>query len=184
MNIKAHIEKAWNLSVSHIVPVLINTLVLMAVSIVSLGILFPVTMAGYMHSLLQLARTGREPAVKDLFSYMNLFFPLLGFGILVMIITVIGFLLLVLPGFIFAILASFFSLYMVPIMTDKGFGLVDAFKKSFFTVTRENTVDHIIVFLIFFGISAVGSSFLITALFCQPLATLFLMSAYDEAVPD
>ncbi|THB79943.1 MAG: hypothetical protein D3926_09725 [Desulfobacteraceae bacterium] len=182
MDIKTHIETAWNHTLSHIVPLLIITLVLVAVSVISLGILAPVAMAGYMHALLLLVREGREPSASDIFSQMHLFFPLLIFGILVLIITLIGFLLLVLPGFIFALLASFFSLYMIPIMTDRKFGLIDAFKKSFFTVTRENTVDHIVVFVVFWGITALGSSFMITALFCQPLATLFLVSVYDEVI--
>ncbi len=182
MDIKHHIMTAWDLTLAHIVPLIILTLVLAAVSILSLGILAPVAFAGYVHSLLLLIRDDREPVVQDIFSQMRLFFPLLVFGIAVVVITIIGLLFLVLPGIVFVILVSFFSMYMIPIMTDKKSGLIDAFKESFATVTQKNIVDHIVVFVIFAGITTIGSSFFITILFCQPLATLFLMSVYRESV--
>ncbi len=47
-------------------------------------------------------------------------------------------------------------------------------------VTQGKLVDHILVFILFAGITAVGSSIFIGTLFTQPLATLFLMSIYNE----
>lgn len=182
MDIKYHIETAWNLTLGHIISLVILTLVTAAVSFISLGILAPVAFAGYMHAMLLLLREGRDPRPQDVFSQMKLFLPLFGFGLVVLIITLIGLTLLILPGVLFGFAISFFSLYMIPLMTDRGNGIVDAFKKSFFTVTRENVIDHIIVFIIFIGISAIGSSFFIGSLFLQPLATLFLMSVYDKVI--
>jgi hypothetical protein len=78
MDFKRHIETAWNLTLANIVSLILMTLVMVAISSLTLGILAPVTMAGYTQSLLQLVRNGREPKVQDLFSHMNLFLPLLG----------------------------------------------------------------------------------------------------------
>jgi hypothetical protein len=180
MDFKYHLEVAWKLTLANIVPLLLMTLATFVVSVITMGILAPVTMAGYVHSILLLVRENREPKVQDIFSQMRLFLPLLLFGIAVFIITMIGLLLLVLPGVVFALAISFCCLYMLPLMTDRELGLMDAVKKSFAMVTGGKLVDHILIFILFVGITAVGSSIFIGTLFTQPLATLFLMSMYSE----
>ncbi len=180
MDFKYHLEVAWKLTIANIVPVILMTLALFLVSVLTLGILAPVTMAGYVQALLLLVRENREPKVQDIFSQMRLFLPLLLFGIVVFIGAMIGFMLLFLPGILFLMAASFCCLYMLPLMTDRGLGLMDAVKKSFAMVTHGNWVDHILVFVLFAGITAVGSSIFIGTLFTQPLATLFLMSIYSQ----
>ena len=180
MNFKYHLEIAWKLTLANIVPLILMTLAMFVVSVITLGVLAPVTMAGYIHSILLLARENREPRVQDIFSQMRLFLPLLFFGIVVFIITMVGLMLLFLPGVVFALAVSFCCLYMIPLMTDRKMGLIDAVKKSFSMVTREKPVDHILVCILFVGITAVGSSVFIGTLFTQPLATLFLMSIYNE----
>jgi uncharacterized membrane protein len=137
-------------------------------------------MAGYMHSILLLIREGREPKIQDIFSHMGLFFPLLLFGIIVFIITLMGMMLLFLPGVLFLLAVSFCCIYMLPLMTDRNLGLIDAIKKSYSMVTKDQLVDHVVVFILFVGISAIGSSVFIGSLFTQPLATLFLMSVYNR----
>ncbi|WP_319525343.1 hypothetical protein [uncultured Desulfosarcina sp.] len=180
MDFKRHIESAWNLTLGNIVSLLIMTLVMVAVSSFTLGILAPVTMAGYTQSLLQLVRNGREPKVQDLFAHMNLFLPLLGFGIAFAVATAIGFTLLVLPGIIIVVGVTFCCVYMLPLMTDKNLGIVDAIKESYAMGRRGDLVDHVVVVVIFIAISAIGSSVFIGVLFTQPLATLFLLSTYEE----
>jgi len=180
MNFKYHLEIAWKLTLANIVPLILMTLAMFVVSVITLGVLAPVTMAGYIHSILLLARENREPRVQDIFSQMRLFLPLLFFGIAVFLITMAGLMLLFLPGVVFALAVSFCCLYMIPLMTDRKMGLIDAVKKSFSMVTREKPVDHILVCILFVGITAVGSSVFIGTLFTQPLATLFLMSIYNE----
>ena len=59
-------------------------------------------------------------------------------------------------------------------------GLVDAIKKSYAMSFEGEMVDHIVVVLLFIGITAVGNSIFIGTLFTQPFATLFLLSAYQE----
>jgi hypothetical protein len=156
------------------------TLVMTIVSVVTLGILAPVTMAGYMHSLLLLLRDGREPKIQDIFSQMQLFFPLLGFGVLVFLVTMIGFMLLVLPGILVVVAVTFTCLYMLPLMTDAGMGLMEAVKESYRMSVGGSIADQIVVVIIFIGLLMIGSSVFIGALFTQPLATIFLLSVYQE----
>ncbi len=182
MDFKRHIETAWNLTLANIVSLIIMTLVMVAVGSLSLGILAPVTMAGYTQSLLQLIRNGREPRVQDLFAHMSLFLPLLGFGIAVFVVTAIGFMLLFLPGIVIVLGITFCCIYMLPLMTDKNMGLVDAVKESYAMGRRGELVDHVIVVIIFMAITTIGGSVFIGVLFTQPLATLFLLSTYEEKI--
>jgi hypothetical protein len=179
MDFKYHLENAWKMTLQYIAPLIFMTLAMIAISMITLGILAPVTMAGYMHSILLLVRERREPKVQDIFSQMRFFLPLLCFGIVVFIITMIGLMLLFLPGVVFLLAVSFCCIYMLPLMTDRNLGLIAAVKQSYLMVTKESIVDHIVVFILFIGISAIGSSVFIGSLFTQPLATIFLLSVYE-----
>ena len=152
----------------------------MPTATITLGILAPVTMAGYTQSLLQLIRNGREPKVQDLFAHMNLFLPLLGFGLGVFVATSIGFMLLFLPGVVIVLAVTFCCIYMLPLMTDKKMGLVDAIKESYAMGRRGELIDHLVVVIIFVAITTIGGTVFIGVLFTQPLATLFLVSTYEE----
>lgn len=180
MDFREHVETAWRTTMKFIGPVLILTLAQIVVSVVSFGFLAPVTMAGYMQSLLLALREGREPEVKDLFSDMRLFFPLLLFGFLVMVALMIGFTMLVFPGIIMTGCLVFGTIYMVPLMTDKDMGIFDALAESWAMATREPLADQIILTLLYLVIISVGSSVVVAVIFAQPLATLLVLSVYEE----
>ena len=57
---------------------------------------------------------------------MALFFPLLVFGIVVVIVVLVGLMFLVIPGIL---AASFLCLYMLPLMTDRGLSLTEPLKR-------------------------------------------------------
>jgi hypothetical protein len=180
MDFKAHLEKAWRLTLKYIAPLIIMTLVMIAVCFFTLGILAPVAMAGYMQSILLMIRDEREPKVQDVFSHMRLFFPLLLFGIVVFITALIGFSLLIIPGIAVVLAVAYCCLYMLILMTDKELGIIDAVKESYSMTTKGNWIDNLAVFIIFIGIIALGSTTFIGALFTQPFATIFLISVYLE----
>ncbi len=180
MDFREHVETAWRTTMKFIGPVLILTLAQIVVSVVSFGFLAPVTMAGYMQSLLLALREGREPEVKDLFSDMRLFFPLLLFGFLVTVALMIGFTMLVFPGIIMTGCLVFGTIYMVPLMTDKDMGIIDALAESWAMATRQPLADQIILTLLYLVIISVGSSVVVAVIFAQPLATLLVLSVYEE----
>ena len=180
MNIKYHIETAWKLCIDNIVSLIILTLVVAAVSVISIGILAPVAFAGYTHCLFLLLKKNREPKAQDVFSQLKLFLPLFIFGLVSFIITIIGFTLFVIPGILFTIIISYTCLYMIPVMVDYKFGLIDSIKKSISLVTGSHVTEHIIVFIIFSALTTIGGSSFIGFLFLQPFATLFILSVYEE----
>lgn len=180
MDFKYHLETAWKLTLKYIVPLILMTLVLGIAGMLTLGILTPIVMAGYMQSILRMIRDGREPRVQDLFSEMRLFLPLLAFGLVVLVAVWIGLMLFFIPGILVVVAVSFGCLYVLPLMTDKNLGIIEAVKESWAMATRDNIVEHIIVMLLFLGISSIGGSVLLGWLFTQPLATVFLISVYYE----
>ena len=182
MDFKKHLEAAWELTLEFIAPLIVLTLVMFMLWILTLGILVPVTLAGYTQSLLLMSRQGREPKIQDLFSHLNLFFPLLGFGIVVFIATLVGLIFFIFPGILVMLVIAFVCLYMIPLMTDKKLGLFEAIKQSYALAMQGAFVDHIVVIVLFLGMNAVGSSVFIGSLFTQPLATLFLLSVYQEKI--
>lgn len=182
MNIKDHLKSAWELTLEFIAPLIIVTLVMFGVWFGTLGILAPVTLAGYTHSLLRMTREGRDPKVKDLFTHMNLFLPLFGFTLLITAAVLTGVALLVFPGIVITFLVAFFCLFVLPLMTDRNMGLLSAIRHSAVMAVRGSLIEHAAVVLITIGILAVGSSVFIGSLFTQPLATIFYLSVYSEKI--
>ena len=181
MDFKKHLETAWVLTLKHIASLIIMTFVMLIVSVFTVGILAPVTMAGYTKSILLMLREKREPKIPDLFSQFHLFLPLLGFSIVVFIVVMIGFMLLFFPGLIISLFVSFACIYMIPLMVDKKMNLIDAVKESYsMSVSKGVLTDNIVVVLIYIGICMIGSTVFIGTLFTQPLATIFLLSVYEE----
>jgi len=178
MDFKEQLEKTWKIFTEFLPAMLISTLALIGISVITLGILAPVATAGYMQSLLLAVRDRRKPEVKDLFSQMRLFLPLLGFAIVVGIALMVGFAMLVLPGIIMVLALAFFCLYMLPLMTDREMGLIEAVKESSRMAMEEPIAEHFVVVALYIGISAVGQSFILGTLFTQPFATLFILSVY------
>jgi hypothetical protein len=180
MNFQTHAETAWQSTLKFLGPLILLTLAQLLVSTFSLGIMAPVTMAGYMQSLLLALRHGREPELKDLFSETRLFLPLIGFGLLVMIALTIGFTVFILPGIVMTIGLVFGTLYMVPLMTDQGLGLMDALKGSWEMATQEPWTDQIIITALYLAILSLGGTVVVAVLFTQPLATMLVLSVYEE----
>ncbi len=180
MDFKHHIETTWNMLLGNLVALILITLVLLGVSALSLGILAPVIAAGYTQSLLLLIRNGREPKIQDLFSHMNLFLPLLGFTLVVFVAVFIGFLLLFLPGIVLIAAVLFCCIYMLPLMTDRNMDLINAIKESYAMARQGEILDHLVVVVLYLAITMLGGSTFIGVLLTMPMATLFLMSTYEE----
>jgi hypothetical protein len=182
MDFKRHLETAWNMTLKHIVVLILMTMVSLAVSLLTAGVLGPVVMAGFIQSIILMMREGRAPRVEDLFSQMRLLLPLLAFSIVVGIAVLVGAMFFLLPGLAIALAATFGCLYVLPLMTDRRMGLVDAVKTSWRMALQESVADHIVVVILFVGLMAVGGSVFIGILFTQPFAIVFMVSVYLERI--
>lgn len=180
MDFKYLLEQSWKSFTDFLPALIVNTIVLLIVSFFTLGILYPVCLAGYTQSVLQAIRDKRKPEVGDLFSHMNLFLPLLGFSIVVGIVVFIGFLVMVIPGFLAIIALCFFCLYMLPLMTDKGMGLIEAAKESSRTALEDPIIEHVAVVAIYLGLTALGQVVPFGIIFTLPIATLFILYVFEQ----
>ena len=180
MDFKELFNQCWKIFVANLPVLILLTFVYVIVSVVSLGIMGPVLTAGYMQSLLLLVREGHKPKIRDLFSQMRLFFPLLAFMLLVVVVVSIGFGILVIPGIAAVIALAFFCLYMLPLMTDQGLGLIEALKTSSRMAMNPPVGEHITVVIVFLVLSSIGNSTGIGVLFTQPFATIFVLLFYEQ----
>ncbi len=180
MNFRRHLETSWRLLVNHLLILIFMTLAMMVVSALSLGILAPVLTAGYFHSILRLVRQGREPSLQDIFSQMRLFLPLLAFAFAVLILCMIGYAIFLPFGILIACGITFAFIYVIPLMCDKGLPLAEAVRRSWAMATSGDIIDHLVLVVLFLGISAIGSSVFIGTFVTTPFATLLLASVYDE----
>ncbi|MDU9048679.1 MAG: hypothetical protein Q3M30_07490 [Candidatus Electrothrix sp. Rat3] len=179
MDFKQHFERSWQIMLGHFAPILVNTLVMIVVSAVSLGIMAPVVSAGYMQSLLLTLRENRKPDVKDLFAHMDLFFPLLGFMILFVLLVLIGLFMLVLPGIAIILAGTFFLIYMLPLMTDQRLGLIEAVKESTRMAFDEPISEHVAVVAVLIILDSIGGSVGVGVLLTHPYSCLFILSVYE-----
>ncbi len=179
MDLKRLLETTWNTTLSSIGPLILVTLVYAIVMGVSFGLLAPVTTAGYTRSLLTLLRDGKSPQIKDLFSEMSLFLPLTIFSVLALIAVSIGFMFLVVPGFVIIAVFAFAALYLVPLMIDKRMGILEAMQESWDMAVLEPVSDHIIVVVVYLFLTALGGSVPLGFLVTQPFATIFILCAYQ-----
>ena len=182
MDFKDLIVRSWQNTLNHIGPLLLITFVQLVLIIITLGILAPVTTAGYVQALMQVIDNDRKPEVGDLFSQMRLFFPLFVFSILVAVAAFIGFSLLVLPGFGVIAFISFAAFYLLPYMVDQKLGLFDALKASWQAAIKAPVSDHIIVVIIYVAIMSLGSSLWFAFLITQPMATFIMIESYQSRV--
>jgi hypothetical protein len=180
MDFKRHFEMGWQNTLKFIGPVILLTFVQLIVTVITLGILGPVTTAGFMKSLLLAAKEGRTPDVKDLFSEMSLFLPLLGISIVLLIAITMGFALLVIPGFVVIFLVVFACLYLIPLMVDQRLGVLDALKGSWKMAMTKPLADQAIITIIYIAIMSVGGSIPFAILILQPLAIFIVLSVYEE----
>ncbi len=182
MDFKDLIVRSWQNTLNHIGPLLLITFVQLVLIIFTLGILAPVTTAGYLHALMLVVREDRKPEVADLFSQMRLFLPLFVLSIVAALVTFIGFSLLVLPGFAVLAFISFAAFYLLPYMVDQQLGLFDGLKSSWDTALQAPVSDHIIVVIIYVAIMSLGSSLWFAFLITQPMATFIMIEAYQARV--
>ena len=182
MDFKRHLETAWNLTLKHIAALILMTVVSLAVSTLTIGILGPMVLAGFMQSIIRMMREARSPRIEDLFSQMHLFLPLFAFSVAVGIAVLVGAMFFILPGLAIALAVTFGCIYVPPLMTDRQLGLVEAVKTSWKMALQESVADHVVVVILFVGLMAVGGSVFFGILFTQPFAMVFLASVFLERI--
>lgn len=123
---------------------------------------------------------GEKGEVSDLFSCYPLFFDYLIGSILYGLIVVVGLILLIIPGIIWAIKFQFFDYLIV----DEGLGPVDALEKSS-EITRGVKWELFLLDILLVIINLLGFLCLVVGLFVSIPVTMVAMAfVYRELVPE
>jgi hypothetical protein len=103
---------------------------------------------------------GEEPKISDLFSQYRLFFRFLFASIIRNLVTLFGFILLIIPGIIFSIRFNFFDYLIV----DKNSRIIESLRKSW-EITRGSTWNLFLLYILLGLINLLGFFALIVGLF-------------------
>ncbi len=179
-----YFSETWRLFTENLVTLLLMGLLHLVLCFVSFVLLWPVVTAGFCQSLLLLIREGREPEIKDLFSRFNLLFPLLALYIIAVIVIVVGFSLLLIPGVIMSLALTYFGLYIIPLMTDRKMKLMDAIKASYQLALEKPLTPHLLAVAVYILFNTIGGFTLIGTVLTTPFTLLFVMLVYDEKVEE
>jgi len=101
-----------------------------------------------------------KPKISDIFSQYHLFFKYFLASILYTLISILGYLLLIIPGVIFSIRLCFFGYLIV----DKNSGVIESLKKSW-EITKGNTWNLFILLILLVLINILGFLALVIGLF-------------------
>jgi uncharacterized membrane protein len=108
----------------------------------------------------------QEPAFKDLFTTWRPVFKVFIASVLYGLITVVGLVLLIIPGIIWAIRFQFYMYHII----DRDSGPIEALKQSFI-FTKGHTWNLFLLAIIIFGINLLGFLALLVGLFATIPAT-------------
>ncbi len=139
MNFQAHLENTISIMKEEFIVVFLGGLLIQILTSCTLGILAGPLMGGYMLVLIGWFRERKKPVFNDLFSGMQRFgqlFPLFFLGLMLLL----GFMLLVIPGVIFAT----WWIYVIFLMVDKNMPMGEAMKISKNKVNENGFFMHLI----------------------------------------
>ena len=167
-------RRGWDLFVQDIGALVVGTLIALALSVVTLGILAGPLFAGLYGMVARRVRDGRPAEVGDVFAQMDRFWAFfaaaLVLGILIGLasITIIG-----------GILLATIWLYVFPLMVDRRMGLGEAMKASKDMVVAHGFWQHLALVVIVIVIGSVANGLL--GLLATPFVIALVMAAYFAA---
>ncbi len=153
----------------------VSTIIVLAVSIVTLGLLAAPMYAG-LGSMFVNSTKGRKPVFNDLFIYSGKFFFMLVMGFLIAVPVIIGCFLLVIPGLILAT----FWMYSIYAMAFDNKGIIESMKTSWNFVAKNGLWQNLLVLIAVGVFQWLGGAIFIGILVTVPMSAGFLGILYEE----
>jgi hypothetical protein len=188
MNFQKYLEDTYRIIREEPVILLIGGLVVQLLTILSMGILAGPFLGGYFLLIISFLRNNKKPSFNDIFSGLQQFGNLFPY-FLVLLIIFIGFMLLILPGFLFAT----WWLYVLPLMVDRKISFSEAMRLSMNKVNETGFLMHFVFLLLISVIPILLLNFLsamipflfVLKILLPPLQASCLASLYiDQFGPD
>ena len=143
MNFQAYLEDTFRIIKEEPVILILGGLIVQLLTVFSLGLLAGPFLGGYTLLVILYLRDNRKPAFNDIFSGLQQFASLFPY-FLVLLMILLGFMLLVLPGLLFAT----WWLYVLPLMVDRKMSFNDAMRLSMNTVNEKGFLMHLVFLLL------------------------------------
>jgi len=170
MNFQAYLENTYRIIKAEPVILLLGGLLIQLLNSVTLSILYGPLFGGFMLMAILLLRDEKEPAFNDLFNGFK-FFRLLFPYFFVFLAKLIGFMLFVLPGVLFAT----WWIYVLPLMVDRKIGFGEAMRISSDKVSETGFFMHMVFLLLVYVIPVILLQILVSLLPFLMVLTLLLM---------
>jgi len=169
----------------NILIAVLATLVFQLLSLFTLLILLAPLYGGFCLMMLNAMRKeDKKIVLNDIFGLFNKFLPLWGLLLLQTLMTLAGFLLLIVPGFIVVTML----LYTFFVMIDKNKSVMESIKASWTTIKEKGFWINLALCAIYLVLTAIPGQLpfvgWIAALFVTPFAMLLLTSAYIQQFSD
>lgn len=170
------VSTAWEVFTQNAVALIVGLLLAVIVGMATLGFGLPGLLVGYYKMCLRAVR-GESPEVGDVFQGFQFFLPALLVGIVVGLGVMFGFMLLIIPGVILAMMWAWVWFFLA----DGKEGLGDILSASA-EVTKSDWAGVFVLLLVSGIISAAGNIVPLGGLVTGPIATLMSAVAYDKWV--
>jgi hypothetical protein len=143
MNFQAYLEDTYRIIKEEPVILILGGLLVQLLTVFSLGILAGPLIGGYTLLVILALRENRKPVFNDIFSGLQQFANLFPY-FLVLLLIFLGFMLLILPGLIFAT----WWLYVLPLMVDRKMSFTHAMRLSRNKVNEKGFLMHLVFLLL------------------------------------
>jgi len=143
MNFQAYLEDTYRIIKEEPVILILGGLLVQLLTVFSLGILAGPLIGGYTLMVILYLRENRKPTFNDIFSGLQQFANLFPY-FLVLLLIFFGFMLLILPGLLFAT----WWLYVLPLMADRKMSFTDAMRLSMKKVNEKGFFMHLVFLLL------------------------------------
>jgi hypothetical protein len=143
MNFQAYLEDTYRIIKEEPLILILGGLVVQLLTLLSMGILAGPFLGGYILLIIYFLRDNKKPIFNDIFLGLKQFRNLFPF-FLVLLLIFIGFMLLVIPGLLFAT----WWLYVLPLMVDRKISFSEAMRVSMNKVNETGFFMHFIFLLL------------------------------------
>ena len=143
MNFQAYLVDTYRIIKEEPVILILGGLVVQLLTMLSMGILAGPFLGGYILLIIYFLRDNKKPSFNDIFSGLQEFGKLFPY-FLVLLLIIIGFMLLILPGFLFAT----WWLYVLPLMVDRKISFSEAMRISMNKVNETGFLMHLVFLLL------------------------------------
>jgi uncharacterized membrane protein len=165
---------AWALYRDDFVLFLIAGLLVVGVSIVTLGLLSGPLVVGFV-DVVERRRRGEDAAATDVFDGFGLLAPSLVATVLIVVGTFIGLLLFVVPGLVFAV-ATTFTFQAIAIDRETATGAIG----RSIEIVRDHLALSIVFIVIVIVLNSLGGLVLFGTFLTLPYCLILMTLAYDR----